>query len=376
MSLSKNRKGLLAFILVATIIVMLFLAAEGITRARQYIKYGTATVSNNLYYDEESGLSIPVPNSRTKSVSINSLGFRGPEIEMPKPPDRLRIGFIGASTTFCAEVSSNKKVWADIVTNELMSHFPELSIDYVNGGVPGYSTETSLINLEKRVMPLHPDIVIIYHATNDLAGETRDLAEKAGLERINLEKEASWLGRYSLLWQLVEKNLALISLQSTPTANDILNFDPQKIGKDFKQNLEKLTDLAYKKGARLVVLVTFSIHLRDGMTADQENSAMVSARYYMPYISVPDYAASFKRYNQLIKEAAEDKGALLVGNENSIPGDLQHFTDSVHFTDAGSQLQADRIVSTLVNSDQFLQIIKSFREENSGKRTISSQDSE
>jgi len=356
MSLNKNSKALLTFLLMLTFIIMLLLAAEGATRVRQYVKYGTTTVINDLYYDQESGLNIPAPNSRTKSISINSLGFRGPEIEVPKPSGRLRIGFIGASTTFCAEVSSDKNVWADIAIREIKSRFPDLSVDYVNGGVSGYTTSTSLVNLEKRVMPLSPDIVVIYHATNDLSQETRHLAEMAGLKKINLEKEASWLGKYSLLWRLAEKNLDLINLQSTSNESSKLNFDPQLIGKDFRQNLEKLVDLAYNEGARLVVLVTFSIHLRDGMTIDQQNTAMMSARYYMPYITTHDYSASFKRYNQIIKEVAEKKGALLVENENSIPGDPQHFNDSVHFTDSGSQLQANRIVSTLINSSQFQQI--------------------
>lgn len=321
------------------------------------LKYGTATIINSLYYDQKSGLNIPTPNSRTKSISINSLGFRGPEIEVPKPLNRLRFGFIGASTTYCAEVSNNKNVWADIVVQQIKSHFPNLSVDYVNGGVSGYTTSTSLINLEKRVMPLDPDIVVIYHATNDLSQETRHLAEMAGLKKINLEKEASWLAKYSLLWRLVEKNLDLITLQLTSNESDKLNFNPQSIGEDFRQNLEKLVDLAYNKGARLVVLVTFSTHLRDGMTIDQQNTAMMSARYHMPYITTHDYSASFKHYNQIIKEVAKKKGALLVADENSIPGDPQHFVDSVHFTDLGSQLQANRIVSVLINSDQFQQIM-------------------
>lgn len=355
---------LLTFILVAIVIAILFLAAEGIIRVRQYIKYGTTSAVSSLHYDKRSGLSIPVPNAVTKSIRINSLGFRGPEIEMPKPPDRLRIGFIGASTTFCAEVSSNEKVWADIVTKVLASRFPDVSFDYVNGGVSGYSTQTSLVNLEKRVMPLNPDIVIIYHATNDFSGETRKLAEEAGIKRVNLEKEASWLGKYSLLWQLVEKNLALISVQSQSdnTEHDVLSIDPHKLGGEFKRNLGKLIDLAYKKGAKLVVPVTFSIQLRDGMSVEQQDNAMISARYYMPYISVSEYSAGFKQYNQIIKEVAESKGALLVENENDIPGDALHFNDSVHFTDLGSQSQADRIVSTLVNSDKFMQLIDSFRE--------------
>lgn len=358
MLLSYRSKILLTFFLMIIIIVMLLLAAEGVMRARHYIKYGTVTVINDLYYDQNSGLNIPRPNMETGTISINSLGFRGPEIEVPKPVNRIRIGFIGASTTYCAEVSSNKHVWTDIVTSELESHYLNQSFDYINGGVPGYSTETSLINLEKRVMPLNPDIVVIYHATNDLSGETRKLAEKSEIKRSNLQKEESWIGKYSLLWHLVEKNLKLINLQqSIADESEMLSFNPQEMGEEFRLNLEKLVDLAYREGAQLVALVTFSVHLRDRMTIDQQNAAMISARYYMPYITTNDYLSSFKRYNQIIKEVAEKKRALIITNENFIPGDPQHFADSVHFTDLGSQMQAKRVADGLVNSHKLDQII-------------------
>ena len=46
----------------------------------------------------------------------------------------------------------------------------------INAGVPGYVVTESLKNLEHRVLPLEPDLVIYYEANNDMAIDTRALA--------------------------------------------------------------------------------------------------------------------------------------------------------------------------------------------------------
>lgn len=355
MALSNRSKTILSSIIVFIVSFMLVLAAEGIVRVRQYFKYGTLSHAVQNHVDETTGLTIPRPGMKTATTSINSLGFRGPEIEMPKPDGRLRIGFIGASTTYCAEVSSNEMVWTELVSRGLESSISNLSVDYINGGGPGYRTHSSLINLEKRMVPLQPDVVVIYHATNDLSSETRDLAKTAGIHRTSMATEASWIGRYSLLWHLVEKNLAIWAAKNSSEAEQ-LNLNPLSIGADFRQNLEKLVDIARRNDVELVALVTFSMHLRDGMTAEQQNTAMTSARYYTPYLSATDMLAGINRYNQIIRKVAEKKGTLLIEQENDIQGSPVYFKDSVHFTDAGSQAQAARILTVLASSTELHKI--------------------
>lgn len=356
MSLSNRSKAILSTILVFFILLFLVLLAEGVVRARQYIKYGTFVNVSTNHVDTASGLRIPTPNLKTATIRINSQGFRGPEIKMPKPDGVFRLAFVGASTTYCAEVSSNEMVWAHLVSKGLAERYPANKFDYINGGVSGYSTETSLINLEKRILPLNPDVVIIYHATNDLSAESRKLARQANIERTNLEQEESWLGRYSLLWHLVEKNLLLMKAQ-TQTAEQMLPDDIQMQGTEFKENLEKLVRIAREGGVKQVVLVTFSIHPRDGMSPEQLESAMVSAKYYMPYLSGRALLQGFKHYNQIIREVAYKTGAILIEQENSIPGDAAHFVDSVHFTDLGSLKQADRILNGLMNNPHFQKML-------------------
>jgi lysophospholipase L1-like esterase len=353
--LSDRGRIALSIVAVVVIVLLLILAAEGVVRVRQYIKYGAFSSISKLEVHSDTGLRIPEPGMTTAHISINSLGFRGPEIEMPKPESRLRIGFIGASTTYCAEVSSNDAVWTELVSRKLESSSSGLLVDYVNGGVPGYTTTQSLLNLEKRVLPLAPDVLVIYHATNDLSGETRRLAESSSINTVNLATEESWLGGYSLLWYLVEKNIALMMVQS-PSEKALLAIEAENLGSEFRQNLEYLVDVARSNGVALVALATFSIHLRPGMSEIERQAAMVSARYYMPYLSADDLLAAFERYNQIVREVALKTGALLIEGENGIPGDPIHFVDSVHFTDAGSRAQAQRIATALEKSAAFQEI--------------------
>ena len=46
-------------------------------------------------FKEVGGMEFAIPGASSGGVSINGLGFRGPELEMPKPADTIRIAFAG-----------------------------------------------------------------------------------------------------------------------------------------------------------------------------------------------------------------------------------------------------------------------------------------
>ena len=49
-----------------------------------------------------------IPNQKTNSITINSLGFRGTEFSEVKPPNTYRIFMVGGSTMFGAGAISDK----------------------------------------------------------------------------------------------------------------------------------------------------------------------------------------------------------------------------------------------------------------------------
>jgi len=323
-------------------------AAEIGIRLLQTRKYGTAATADKQYtVDGRSDLRVPVANLRLGRIETNSLGFRGPEIAAPKPPGTVRIAFLGASTTWCAEVSGNDKVWAHLVAQDLRQAFPNADIDYVNGGVPGYTARSSQKNLEHRVAPLQPDIIVIYHATNDMSAELRQLAAAKGVTRQAQLEAPSWLSSHSLLWSLAEKNLRIWFAQRKAGANvGRFEVDAAMLGEPFKRDLTALV-LAAQKSAKVVVVVTFSARLRAEQSDEEQLQAAASALYYMPFMTPRGLLAAYARYNEVIRAVARETGALLIEGEQGIPGDAAHFTDSVHFTDVGSRAMASRVSDSL-----------------------------
>jgi lysophospholipase L1-like esterase len=320
-------------------------------RLRQLSKYGTTFSYYRLESDPESGLEVPAPG-QVGPITVGTRGFRGPEIAMPKPAGRLRLAFLGGSTTFCAEVSSDGATWPSLVRAELARRFPDADLDYVNGGAAGYSTEQSLANLRFRVAPLGPDVLVIYHATNDLTQDSRRLAVAQGLYDPG-DAEEGWLARHSLLWNLLAKNLRFGRGGSSRT----LSYDARELSRPFDERLRALIAEARATGA-LVAVATFSHQARADQTPEVRREACRSSLYYMPYLTPDDVLALFAEYNRVIREVAAEEGALLIGSEDAIPGDSVHFNDSVHFKDPGAHRMAERVSTVLAESPDFRALVE------------------
>jgi len=359
-SLKDSRHWLLLMLTVVIACVACFGAAELAIRVRQYIKFGTLSRIEDTYkVDAASGLRIPVAGSTTGGIRINSMGFRSPELKNPKPPSSFRIAFLGSSTTYCAEVSNNESTWPHLVAQKLQGQWPKVPVEYINAGVPGYSVSSSLQNLKLRVGPLNPDVIVIYEGHNDLSGNSFQLAVKQGLVSKQTEKNLSWPAQYSLLWYLVEKNLLIMSNQRTAHQMEgKLKFDKEALIAPFQHDLKDLVEMS-KHVAPLVVLVTFSTRLRYNQIPEEQSRSAVTSLYYMPYMSISDLLQGYAGYNDVVRQVAGETGSLLIGEENSIPPDGQHFADSVHFTDQGSHIMSERVANALLQSTALQEVFAS-----------------
>jgi len=341
-------------LLLAAGVLGALLLVEGLVRLRQWLRYGTtATTYYRFGTDHPSGLRIPLPGFTAGPIRINSLGFRGAEIEQPKPPGRIRLAFLGASTTFCAEATALEATWPHLVVDGLRAAEPALEFDYVNGGVGGYTTTESLANLEHRVAPLQPDVILYYEATNDLTADTRDLAVRASLYRRG-EGEHAWIGRWWLTYYLIEKNLRQLS--GPRGEREKLRHEPRELSRGFEERLTRLVHAARAR-APAVALVTFAVQLRRDQTPEEQRAAAASALYYMPFLDPASLLDGYEEYNRVIRSVAESSGAILIEGEAEIPGDPEHFADSVHFRDPGSRIQAGRVLRGLLDAPAFQELL-------------------
>lgn len=114
------------------------------------------------------------PNSEWRQVTAdfdvqvrsNSLGLRGPEVVLPKPPNCYRVLALGDSFTFGWGVDFDG-AWLVRMARELQATDGR-SVEVVVAGIPGWSPPHEFVYLEQRGLELQPDLVLWQLCSNDL----------------------------------------------------------------------------------------------------------------------------------------------------------------------------------------------------------------
>lgn len=101
-----------------------------------------------------------------ENVTINSSGFRGPEVSLSKPDGTVRIVVLGDSVSFGHGVPDDAPY--PRVLEELLNHpGAEGRYEVLNLGVPGYSAFQEYFDLGSS-LNLEPDLVILQFNLNDV----------------------------------------------------------------------------------------------------------------------------------------------------------------------------------------------------------------
>ncbi|MFQ6099689.1 MAG: SGNH/GDSL hydrolase family protein [Anaerolineae bacterium] len=98
-------------------------------------------------------------------VETNSLGFRGPEISVQKPPGVFRIAALGDSMTDGFFVD-NDATFPYLLQQNLEAG--GWTVEVVNAAHGGGTIDTQYAMLEAHVLPLDPDLVILTWTPNDI----------------------------------------------------------------------------------------------------------------------------------------------------------------------------------------------------------------
>lgn len=371
---SAGRERLLRRLAVALALLVVFAAAE--LGLRVYARFSAYIPKVNLYDAPHYYLGRALlPNasytSRVASLHVNSRGFRGKEFDVPKPDGVYRIFALGGSTTFgyYPATTSDATAYPAVLDDALNRAKPDATVgryEVINAGVPGYSLRTSLQNLAGRVLFLQPDMVIVYHLTNDLAryGNEENLDRPLlnqfvpqGAANGFLDQVMGWSYafqelRFSLGTRLLGGLLANLDgapRQATPPA---AAWQPDARYLDaFRRDLRNLVLLAKANGVR-VLLSTQSIAFTektDFAHLSDDERRMQFDRPAVFYATVPpgERHALFKRYNEIIREVARGEGALFADVDAAIPKTPEYHWDYCHLTDRGSALQAETIARAI-----------------------------
>lgn len=99
-------------------------------------------------------------------IRINSLGFRGHDMSLDKA-EAYRIVAVGESTTFGCTLEAEDQPWPEWIEEWISERWrPARAVEVINAGVPAYTLADNLERLERELLPLEPDLLLVYHGYN------------------------------------------------------------------------------------------------------------------------------------------------------------------------------------------------------------------
>lgn len=189
------------------------------------------TVHHRLHSDAR--ISAVDPDSGAQlQWQTNSLGLRGPEVDVPKPAGTYRIVCLGDESTLAAQTPEQETFC--ILLQERLRAASQANIEIINAGCPQYGPLLSLLLFKNSLLALSPDLVIYNFDMSDVADDhgcwrylrtngSRSLCcPHPDLLRGRTAKSKPWFERL-VTWQYAKRGLgSLLESQTQPDdARDI-----------------------------------------------------------------------------------------------------------------------------------------------------------
>lgn len=288
----------------------------------------------------------------------NSLGYRGPEIAVPKPAGVFRIAALGGSTTYGTSLS-NRETYPAQLQQILRDEYGYTNVEVVNAGVVQYASWDSLVNFEFRVLDLDPDMIIVYHAINDVVARLVDPAAYDGLNRVRgiwqsgtLSLSPSALYRFVAIntRQMVNPTLldtflrAQSEVQRCPerdycaslgmTPAEVLAANPPTY---FERNIRNLILIAQGNGVQ--VMISSWAYYPQPMLVGID-----------PVMTYPHIQAAVAEHNAITRRLAQEFELPYYDLMANLPEDVAYWLDGLHQSPTGAHEQAARYAQYLVEN--------------------------
>ncbi len=301
------------------------------------------------------------------TVTVNSLGFRGPD----PPPDfdrHLTILAVGGSTTLCFMLSDGK-TWPDRLGRRLDGAFREVWIN--NAGLAGHSTRAHEILLEDRVAPLHPKVVLFLVGLNDVGvarlgrGEaeqvkTRVMFDSARslVKSLSPRSEvATLLGNLYRSWTAYQPGLrdSFVDLTKVDhfeaSAESRRQFIERYSGSylpGYELRLKRLVDRS-RRAQIEPVFVTQPLLV--GRAIDDVTRVDLGTIYLTSWGNTHPNGETWwdlmETYNDVTRKVGRENNVLVIDAARLLPKSSRYFYDISHFTNEGAQMLADLIYNFL-----------------------------
>lgn len=281
--------------------------------------------------------------------TTNNMGFTNGyngdrDVVMPKPEGLLRINCIGASTTG-NYIEENGQVFSyPLELEKKLKSMIDFSVEVNNCGQGGYNSADIMVRFALQVVDTRPDIVVIYHAYNDIrAYLTKDFEADYSHVRCNLG-DNYW--KFALVAHIPYIPIKFInflinrwlpasirnSLLEQVTIGDFdMSLDYSAGLSTYRRNLQHIIDICRSNRIK-VILSTYCHYLYDEIKTEPLHIL---------------YAKIVKEENNVMRDLALMNNITLVDNAKLIPQDERYFVDSIHFTPEGMEKIAENIADAI-----------------------------
>lgn len=287
------------------------------------------------------------------AITVNQLGFRGPELLDPKPEGGLRIWCLGGSTTFDIYASDDASAWPARVGARVQAGLPTRRVEVVNAGIPGETLSGNTEDLRDIGPRVRPDVVVMYAGPNDLR-DVLDPAPKRPAPPAGRPPAPAPPSRRPLTVPWRERlDFALLRVADRWAQTQGLGradfpdrqLDPDQIA-ELRRRVAAAIDTAISLGAR-PLLATHAYRASDtatGATARRQAGETAALLQMSPASTI----VAFRTYNQLIATIAEERRLPLVDVRAVVPPDAELWGDATHFAAPGSEAAAEAIADAIL----------------------------
>lgn len=282
------------------------------------------------------------PNSRARLVqspiSINSLGFRGPEIPAAKG-DAYRIVALGESTTFGITLDEDHHPWPELLEQMIRQRLKlRRPVQVINAGIPGYRLDQNLHRLPRDILPLRPDIVISYHGINAFHLLRDAVPFSPGI------RAPAYRDRPIRLLADVEYRLKLIRFHRLDRWNRIPRpatpADP--LATPYAGFYRELIETSQANGIRLL-LANYSLAVNDPGRRD------LIEFYQAGYPAARWQIEANRVHSDIVQKlAGQHPEVCLVDTHPGLDGEHDNYIDFVHFAPAGDRQMAETFFKALL----------------------------
>jgi lysophospholipase L1-like esterase len=280
----------------------------------------------------------------------NRLGYRGPEVEIPKPPGTFRIVALGGSTTYSSATTAEQAYPAQL-QQILRDEYGFSNVEVVNAGLSGYTSWDTLANYMFRVTELEPDLLIFYEGINDV--QPRAVASECyrganplrGLSPTRLLWGSPQVDSMSVLYRVIAIQMGWMPDPST--LEGVFNSYPYRCAGAFVDN-ERIKDNPP---------VYFERNLRDLIALAQadDTQVMFSTWTFNPNGDIeaipPAYQTAVAEHNDIIRSLAAEYDLPiydLAATDFRQNPDYWANPDPIHMAAPGTHEQARRYAAFLV----------------------------